>query len=127
MPKERGLEIAAAFYSATRGGGMDQLRSLLAGDVVFYSDGGGKRPAAKRPLFGIDDVMQFHSGLARLFGQRTAQSVQYCFINGLPGFVTIERDGAQTTAFDIENDKIAAIYIVRNPDKLRRLGDRSVH
>src|SRR5262249_50380097 len=33
MPKERGLEIAAAFFAATRDGDMGGLRSLLAADV----------------------------------------------------------------------------------------------
>jgi len=44
------------------------------------------------------------------------------FINGLPGFITLEADGElQTTALEIEDDKIAAIYVVRNPDKLKHL------
>ena len=44
------------------------------------------------------------------------------FINGLPGFVTLEADGElQTTALEIEDGKVAAIYIMRNPDKLRHL------
>jgi RNA polymerase sigma-70 factor (ECF subfamily) len=127
MARERGLEIAAAFYSATRSGDMDKLRSLLAADVVFYSDGGGKRPAAKRPLVGVDDVMQFHAGLARLFGRRTPPSVGYSFINGLPGFVTVEYDGVQTTALEIADGKIAGVYIMRNPDKLGHLGGEAVH
>ncbi len=43
-------------------------------------------------------------------------------ISGLPGFVTLEADGElQTTALEIEDGKITAIYIVRNPDKLRHL------
>src|SRR4029434_7489366 len=46
MPKERGLEIAAAFFAASRSGDMQQLRSLLAADVTAYADGGGKTPAA---------------------------------------------------------------------------------
>jgi RNA polymerase sigma-70 factor (ECF subfamily) len=34
----------------------------------------------------------------------------------------LEADGElQTTAFEIEDEKIAAIYVVRNPDKLRHL------
>ncbi len=53
--------------------------------------------------------------------------VSLSFINGLPGFVTIDRDGAQTTALEIEGDKIVAIHVMRNPDKLRRLGDQSIH
>ena len=43
-------------------------------------------------------------------------------VNGLPGFVTLEADGElQTTALEIEDGKITAIYVVRNPDKLRHL------
>jgi RNA polymerase sigma-70 factor (ECF subfamily) len=106
---------------------MNELRSLLAADVVLYSDGGGKRPAAKRPLSGIDDVMRFHAGLARLFGLRTPRGVRYGFINGLPGFVAVEYDGVQTTALEISDGKIAGIYVMRNPDKLRHVGDETVH
>jgi RNA polymerase sigma-70 factor, ECF subfamily len=127
VAKERGLEIAAAFYSASHSGDMNELRSLLAADVVLYSDGGGKRPAAKRPLIGIDDVMRFHAGLARLFGRRTPRSVRYGLINGLPGFVTVEYDGVQTTALEIADGKIAGIYVMRNPEKLRHVGDEAIH
>jgi RNA polymerase sigma-70 factor (ECF subfamily) len=127
MPKERGLEIAAAFYSASRSGDMNQLRSLLAADVAFYSDGGGKRPAAKRVLIGLDDVMKLHAGLARVFARWTSRSVRYRFINGLPGFVTVEHDGVQTTALEIEDGRIVGIYVMRNPDKLRHLGDPAIH
>jgi hypothetical protein len=43
-------------------------------------------------------------------------------INGLPGFVTTEPDGAvQSTALQIENGRIAAIHIMRNPDKLSQV------
>ncbi len=48
--------------------------------------------------------------------------VRVGFINGLPGFVTLEGDGElQTTALELVDGKIAAIYITRNPDKLRHL------
>ena len=36
MEKERGLEIAAAFFAASRNGDMQQLQSLLAADVTVY-------------------------------------------------------------------------------------------
>ncbi len=127
LSAERGLEIAAAFFSASRNGDMQQLRSLLAEDVTMFADGGGKRPAARRPIVGLGDVMQFHSALARIFAEKTSRIARYCFINGLPGFVTVEQDGAQTTALEIENDKIVAIYVVRNPDKLARLADQTLH
>jgi RNA polymerase sigma-70 factor, ECF subfamily len=54
--------------------------------------------------------------------------VRYGFINGLPGFVTIEQDDTlQTTALQIEGGKIVAMYVMRNPDKLRHLGGQAIH
>jgi RNA polymerase sigma-70 factor (ECF subfamily) len=128
MPKERGLEIAAAFFAATRSGDMQALQSLLAADVTVYADGGGKRPAATQPIVGVDDVMGLHAALAHVYAANISQVVRYGFINGLPGFVTLERDDMlQTTALQIENGKIVAIYVMRNPDKLRHVGGGAIH
>lgn len=128
LPKQRGLEIAAAFFSATRSGDMQALRSLLAADVTAYADGGGKTPAATEPIAGFDSVMQFHAKLASIFAIYTSRMVRYGFINGLPGFVTIEHNNTlQTTALEIEDGKIVAIYVVRNPDKLQHLSGESIH
>jgi RNA polymerase sigma-70 factor (ECF subfamily) len=122
VPRERGLEIAAAFFQASRSGDMAGLRSLLAADVSVHSDGGGKVPAGLRPFIGIEDVMKLHTSLARFFAKEPSQIVRYGLINGLPGFVTIERAGVmQTTALAIEHGQIAGIYVTRNPDKLRHL------
>jgi RNA polymerase sigma-70 factor (ECF subfamily) len=127
LPKARGLEIAAAFFTASRGGDLQRLRALLAADVVIHADGGGKRPAALEPIVGLDAVMELHTDLARLFADQS-RLVRYGFINGLPGFITVESDGvAQTTALQIEDDAVTAIYVTRNPDKLRRVGDLTVH
>lgn len=128
MPRERAMEIAAAFFTASRSGDMAGLRSLLAADVMAESDGGGKKPAALAPIAGIEAVMSVHAGLARLFARKMSTLVRYCFINGLPGFVTVEEgDTLQTTALRIEEGRITAIYIVRNPDKLRHLAGHAVH
>jgi RNA polymerase sigma-70 factor (ECF subfamily) len=122
VPKERGLEIAAAFFTASRGGDMQALRSLLASDVAVYADGGGKRSAAMHPIVGIENVMRLQEGLARLFARNASQMIRYGFVNGLAGFVTLESDQElQTTGLQIEDGKIVAVYIMRNPDKLRRL------
>jgi len=122
VPKERGLEIAAAFFQASRGGDMGALREMLAEDVAVFSDGGGKRPAARRPFVGIEETMAILAGLARLLRRGGYELVGYRMINGLPGFITREADGIlQTTALLIEKDRVAGIFIVRNPDKLRHL------
>ena len=61
---------------------------------------------------------------ASVYAAGRSRLVRYGFINGLPGFVTIERgDILQTTALEIEDGGVAAIYVVRNPDKLRHIAD----
>ncbi|WP_105381540.1 sigma-70 family RNA polymerase sigma factor [Neorhizobium alkalisoli] len=122
VDKQRGVELAEAFYAASRSGDMKALGAMLAADVSVHADGGGKRPAAMEPIFGFDAVMKVHAYLADQFQKSGSKLVRAGFVNGLPGFITLEADGElQTTALDIEDGKIAAIYVVRNPDKLRHL------
>jgi RNA polymerase sigma-70 factor, ECF subfamily len=128
LPKDRGIEIAAAFFAASRHGDMEQLRSLLAADVTAYADGGGKATAATQPIVGLESVVRAHASLAHIFAETMSRIVRYGFINGLPGFVTIEHGNTlQTTAIEIENGKVVGIYVTRNPDKLRHLGGGAVH
>jgi len=122
VERKRGIEIAEAFFTASRSGDMKALGAMLAADVSVHADGGGKRSAAMQPIVGFDAVMKLHRLLATFFRSNSSKLVRSGFINGLPGFVTSEADGEiQTTALDIEGEKITAIYMVRNPDKLRHL------
>ena len=122
VEKQHGVELAEAFFAASRNGDMKALASMLAADVSIHTDGGGKRPAVLKPIVGFDAVMRAHERLAVLFKHRASKLVRAGFVNGLPGFVTLEADGElQTTALDIEGGKVTAIYVVRNPDKLRHL------
>ena len=122
VEKKHGLALAEAFFAASRSGDMQALGTMLAADVSVHADGGGKRPAATHPVLGFDAVMKFHQRLTVFFRWNQSKLVRVGFVNGLPGFVTLEADGEfSTTALDIENGKIAAIYVVRNPDKLRHL------
>lgn len=128
MEKDRGLEIASAFFGASRSGDLNGLRSLLAQDVSVYSDGGGKRPAAYLPIHGIADVIKLHGSLVRFYGDGQSQLVSYGFVNGLPGFVTREADGIlQTTALLVADGEVQAVYVMRNPDKLGHLGEGLLH
>lgn len=122
LNKRRGMELAEAFFAASRKGDMQALQNMLAEDVTVHSDGGGKRSAALEPTVGYDAVLELYGRLARIFAEHPSQLVKFGFINGLPGFVTLEADGTlQTTALLIEDGKIVAQYVVRNPDKLRHL------
>ncbi|WP_442582569.1 sigma-70 family RNA polymerase sigma factor [Mesorhizobium sp. ASY16-5R] len=122
LDRKYGIALAEAFFAASRSGDMKALGAMLAADVSVHADGGGKRPAAMKPIIGFDAVMKVHEYLAAFFQKNGSTLVRAGFVNGLPGFVTLEADGElQTTALEIEDGKVAAIYVVRNPDKLRHL------
>jgi RNA polymerase sigma-70 factor, ECF subfamily len=121
LSRQRGLEIASAFFAASRRGDIDALGRILADDVRLQADGGGKRPALPRILVGANEVAQLLVAIARMLKDRPSKLLRYDFINGLPGFVTREADGIQTTALLIEEDRIKAVYVMRNPDKLRHI------
>lgn len=120
--RDQGQRLAEAFFEASRSGDMQRLRTLLAEEVVAWSDGGGKVPASAYPLNGIEAVMNRHEALAEAFAQSPSRLVCYAFVNGLPGFVTLEAGAVfQTTALQCGAGKITDIYVVRNPDKLRHI------
>lgn len=119
---KRGLEMAEAFFTASRSGDMTTLSAMLAADVGLHSDGGGKRPAAIAPILGHEAVMKVHAYLSEKIWPQGSELLRVGLVNGLPGFVTREADGElQTTALQIEDGAVTAIYIMRNPDKLRHL------
>jgi RNA polymerase sigma-70 factor (ECF subfamily) len=119
---EKTLELAAAFMRAAAAQDMEGLSSLLARDAVLISDGGGKRPAALRPMVGRDDVMLLLRGLASRGGLARAMTMRPAMINGAPGVIMDLADGLQTITFESDADGLlSAIYIIRNPDKLGHL------
>jgi RNA polymerase sigma-70 factor (ECF subfamily) len=128
VPQEEAERLASAFMSAAWRNDTTALATLLTQHSVLISDGGGKRAAALRPIVGRDDILGFFKGLAWRYGAWPPPGeVRPARINGLPGAVMTAPDGVQTFAFEAgEGGTIAAIYIVRNPDKLRAVsGTRS--
>jgi RNA polymerase sigma-70 factor (ECF subfamily) len=113
--------IITAFFAAARDGDASALSSLLAEDVVLHSDGGGKVLAFHNPIRGLARMLRLFAGLARKHAFRP-ELLRLAMIDGLPGYVSIDRGALlQTTALDIRDGRIAAIYITRNPDKLRHV------
>lgn len=112
--------ITQAFFVAARDGDTASLASLLAQEVEIHSDGGGKVMAFRNVIRGVDRALRLFAGLQRK-NAPTAQLLRTAEIDGLPGYISVDRGLVQTTALDIREGKIAAIYIVRNPDKLQHL------
>jgi len=114
-------QLLSAFVTATRSGDLDGLMRLLASDVRVVTDGGGKAAAALNVLDGADRAARFLVGVTRK-GWREDFTLRFATINGLPGIIVDGPDGpVQTAAFEIEGGVIRALYVVRNPDKLRHV------
>lgn len=119
VDRAEGDRIAQAFFAASSNGDINALRSMLADSVVLKADGGGKVHAFLNPIVGMTHVLRLFDGLYRKLTAQPALFIQPMWIDGLPGYVSRERDDVlQTTALEIEDGRITAIYITRNPDKL---------
>jgi RNA polymerase sigma-70 factor, ECF subfamily len=121
-PSETECErLAAAFGAAAQSGDPQALAGLLAEDVTYYSDAGGKVPSATRPVAGRDKVARLVMGLATK-GASNIKEVRPARISGAPGFIIEFRSGEiSTMGFDFRGGLIAGIYLMRNPDKLRHV------
>ena len=115
-----------AFSEAVRNFDVDALARVLTEDAVMMADGGGKVSAVSRPLHGGAVIAKAFIGFAKLPTSRSWR-LERARINGLPGFLVFD-DAAgqlvQTVALapsGTEPGRIGAIYIQRNPDKLRGL------
>jgi len=125
MPHAEALRLRDAFLDALQRDDLSALQELLAEDVVFTSDGGGKAPAATVPVVGRDHVGRMLIGLRRK-GQADVSSVELVTLNGLPGLIVLGHAGVlQTLAFDIVDGRIKALYAMRNPEKLGAVGRRN--
>jgi RNA polymerase sigma-70 factor, ECF subfamily len=117
----RHAKLLSMFINATRTGDLGALTQMLASDARVVTDGGGKVPAALNVIDGADRAAAFLVGATRK-GWRDEFSLRFDTINGLPGVVIDSPQGVvQTNAFEIVDGVVRAIYIVRNPDKLRHL------
>lgn len=108
------------FATACRDGDVPALRDLLSSEFMVTTDHGGNVRTPGAPIRGPADVLRF---LAAVSGGLPAHlTVEQ--VNGRSGIVL--RRAGETLAvvvLGVTEAKVVAVWIVLNPDKLRRWPD----
>jgi RNA polymerase sigma-70 factor (ECF subfamily) len=109
------LEAVAAFATACAEGDLEALIRILDPDVVWRTDGGGEVTSSRQIQRGAPKVARAMLALAR----RPPQRAETANVNGSPGLVLLDADGHLTViALTVDTERVVAIDIMRNPDKL---------
>jgi RNA polymerase sigma-70 factor (ECF subfamily) len=114
-------EVVDAFRAATETGDIASLLELLDPAVTFRSDGGGLVISARRVFTGADRVARIFTRMAHHFSGRYRLSP--IVVNGTPGLLLDTSGSPSVIAFTLDAGRIAAIDIIRNPEKLNTLPD----
>jgi RNA polymerase sigma-70 factor (ECF subfamily) len=123
-PSER-ERLTAEFLRACSEGDLPGLIALLSDDIAVWSDGGGKVQAARKPVLGAEKAANFLLRLVQ-FGVVEQASYELTEVNGQPSIVARIGDAPfGVVSLDITADRIAAIAIVVNPEKLRAITRRA--
>jgi RNA polymerase sigma-70 factor (ECF subfamily) len=116
----RRRDLTERFLAAAAGGDLEELMSLLAPDVRLVGDSGGKAKAPLRVLETADKVGRFLLGVARKGIPESR--FRFLELNGGPALLVLSGDTPDSVfQLDVLDGRIQAVYIIRNPDKLRSL------
>jgi RNA polymerase sigma-70 factor (ECF subfamily) len=115
--------LVERFVHAFSAGNEAELTGVLAADVGFWSDGGGKVLAARRPVFGREAVAHMLVGFRRKAPATgldlSSVRLEIVEVNDEPAML-IRIDGRLDSVYTmtVEDGAITAMRVVRNPDKL---------
>ncbi|MFB9831334.1 RNA polymerase sigma factor SigJ [Actinoallomurus acaciae] len=117
-PAAHQADLVRNFKQAWEARDIDTLIGLLDPGATFTADGGGQVRTTPHPIEGGERIAQY---IVELAG-RTADEVTILerTVNGRPG-LTAQRAGVTVAvyAFEVEDDRIKHVWVIRNPDKLR--------
>ncbi|MGH2937881.1 MAG: RNA polymerase sigma factor SigJ [Solirubrobacterales bacterium] len=119
---EEEARIVAAFATAWQEGDHEALLGLLDPDAIMRADGGGRVPSAGKPLLGADRIGRALVAFARAADKRGEEPRgRIARVNGAAGLVVHDRYSTSVVSLTIDDGRITAVDIVRNPEKLRGL------
>ncbi|MED3077304.1 sigma factor-like helix-turn-helix DNA-binding protein [Bacillus wiedmannii] len=108
------------FVSSLQCGDAQGMLEVLKTDAILKADGGGKATTAIHPIYSADRIMRLFFGIGKKFPGE--YNVDYKIVNGAPGvLVKVKNKVTYVLSFTFENEKIANIYMMVNPEKLIHL------
>jgi RNA polymerase sigma-70 factor (ECF subfamily) len=113
--------VLEQFADAMARADRDALVALLHPDAVYVSDSGGRTKSARRVILGADKVTRLLLGLLEKYGDSMLDSWSPIEVNGELGVWSpaFADTGAGASVLSIRDGRIAAVYQVLNPEKLR--------
>ena len=109
--------ITEQFMTAAATGDLEGLLSLLAPDVTWIADSGGKATAARRPVVGVQKVAAVLRSMFRL-GRLGNLRIEMVNCNNTPAMALIGERLEGVFLIEIADGQITNFYAIRNPDKL---------
>ncbi|GHO88688.1 RNA polymerase sigma-70 factor [Dictyobacter formicarum] len=117
---EQQERLTSQFLSASLNGDMQGLLTLLAEDVVFTADSGGKVRAGLKPVAGADKVTRGMLGGMRFLPAGVWTRIEE--INGQPAIVGYQDNRPYgIILLAVVGNKVQHVYTILNPDKLRAI------
>ena len=121
FPASEGVRahLLRRFIAAVEAQDETAMMALFAPGATWTADGGGKVPASPRAIVGADRIVRLVMGLARKFFAGRGR-FHLATVNGETGLAH-RLDGALTSvlAFETDGERILAVSVIVNPDKLR--------
>ncbi|WP_207515511.1 sigma factor [Longitalea luteola] len=115
--------LVEAYLQSVLNQDRSSLEQILRHDIELYSDGGGKRSTAIKPLFGLEKVQKFLFGVIQLLREQIDEyEYRPAFVNGVPALLILRKADKELDSiqyFEWENNAMARLLLVRNPDKLK--------
>lgn len=115
-PRAEHDQLTRRLLVAGAAGDVAAVREILARDVIVVSDGGGAAPVGAGVARGVEEASWLVAALLSVPGLRLTLAE----VNGRFGIVAHRgMDAVAVVAPETAFDRITAVWVVRNPAKLR--------
>lgn len=118
----RTADLTHRFLAAATTGDLSGLLALLAPDVAFTTDSGGKVSAASPRARGARDVAAIVIDVFHMVGRVPGLRLESATYNHTPAIAIYDGDRQEAACLlESTGGRISNLYIIRNPDKLATL------